>query len=205
MADFHEVQFPCPISRGATGGPSFRTRIVPSASGFEWRNAEWSEARGQWDVGKPVRNNRAYFEAIITFHRRRRGALHGFRFKDWSDYKATGQLLIAAAAGGETTVQLIKTYTDATGTSIRTIKKPVAGTVQLYRNGIPLASSVNTVTGVCTFAALSAADVLTADFEFDVPVRFADDDLRLQMMTYDAGGVPQIGIIEIKLDDDGQG
>ena len=205
MVDFHEVQFPCPISRGATGGPAFRTRIVEAASGYEWRNADWTAARGQWDVGKPLRKNRPYFEAIITFHRRRRGMLHGFRYKDWSDFSVTGQTLIASATGGETTVQLIKTYTDTTGTSIRTIKKPVAGTVQLYKNGSPLASAVNTVTGVCTFAALSAADLLTGDFEFDVPVRFAQDDLRLQMATFEAGGVPQIGIIEIKLDDDGQG
>ncbi len=55
------------------------------------------------------------------------------------------------------------------------IKKPVVGTVKPYLAGVLQSSgwSVDTTTGVLTFLASPAVGVaVTADFEFDVPVRF---------------------------------
>lgn len=50
MTAFHEVQFPPDISYGATGGPGYSTSVVATVSGHEKRNANWSEARGRWNV-----------------------------------------------------------------------------------------------------------------------------------------------------------
>ncbi len=58
---------------------------------------------------------------------------------------------------------------------IRTITKPVAGTVQVYLDGVeqPSGWSVDTTTGLVTFGVPPTLGVeVTAGFEFDVPVRF---------------------------------
>ena len=50
------------------------------------------EARGRWDVASGLKKQ-AQIDELIAFFRARRGKAYGFRFKDWTDYKATGQLL----------------------------------------------------------------------------------------------------------------
>ena len=204
MTAFHEVQLPPGISRGATGGPGHKTTIVVSDSGFEQRNADWSMARGQWDISYGIKT-RTDMDAIKAFHYARRGRLHGFRFKDWSDYSVTAQVLIASATGAETSVQLLKTYTDSGGTYTRTIYKPVATGFQLYDNGSPLTSSLNTVTGIATFSAVTAGHTITWTGTFDVPVRFDSDDLRIQTNDTDILEVPAINLVELRLDSSGQG
>ena len=89
---FHEVRFPDNIAYGATGGPEFATTVVATGSGHEKRNVNWSEARGRWDVASGLKKQ-AQIDELIAFFRARRGKAYGFRFKDWTDYKATGQLL----------------------------------------------------------------------------------------------------------------
>jgi uncharacterized protein (TIGR02217 family) len=46
-------------------------------------------------------------------------------------------------------------------------------------------------------AAPPAGAVITAGFAFDVPVRFDTDELDIDLSTFDAGGIPQIPLIEI--------
>jgi uncharacterized protein (TIGR02217 family) len=91
-------------------------------------------------------------DTLIAFFRARKGRAHGFRFKDWTDYKATAQAL-GTGNGTITTFQLIRTYSSGGSTDVRTITKPVAGTVKVYLAGVLQASgwSVNTTTGVITF------------------------------------------------------
>src|SRR5574341_1354221 len=185
MASFHEVQFPTDIAYGASGGPEYSTTLFASATGYERRNINWAQARGKWDVGSGVKN-RAQFAALIAFFRARKGRAYGFRFKDWTDFSATGQQ-IGIGDGTATTFQLIKTYTSGGVTETRTITKPVAGTVKVYKDAVQQMSgwSVSTTTGVVTFA--SAPDsgvVVTADFEFDVPVRFDTDRMDLSLDLY---------------------
>jgi uncharacterized protein (TIGR02217 family) len=208
MTAFHEVQLPPTISRGARGGASgHKTTIVVSGSGFEQRNIDWAKARGSWNLAYGIKT-RDDWESIQAFHFARRGRAHGFRFKDWADYNAEFELIEASADAGQTTVQLIKTYADAEGSYVRTIYKPVSGTVSLYKNGssTPMAGiSVNTVTGLVTVPALSASDVVRATFEFDVPVRFEDDELRSAVEDQDIIEIPDINIVELRLNSSGQG
>jgi uncharacterized protein (TIGR02217 family) len=88
MSGFHEVRFPDNIAYGATGGPEFATTVVATGSGHEKRNVNWSEARGRWDVASGLKKQ-AQIDELIAFFRARRGKAYGFRFKDWTDYKAT--------------------------------------------------------------------------------------------------------------------
>src|SRR5918995_1972788 len=184
MSGFHEVRFPDNIAYGASGGPEFATTVVVTGSGHEHRNINWAEARGRWDVGSGLKNQQQLDE-LIAFFRARKGKAYGFRFKDWTDYKATGQLL-GTGDGAQTQFQLVKRYPSGSVIEARTVSKPVAGTVRIYKDGVEQLSgwSVNVTTGLITFTTAPAAGVeITADFEFDVPVRFDTDHMAVTIET----------------------
>ena len=134
MSSFHEVRFPDNIAYGATGGPEFATTVVATSSGHEKRNVNWSEARGRWDVASGLKKQ-AQIDELIAFFRARRGKAYGFRFKDWTDYQATGQLL-GTGDDAVTQFQLVKHYPSGSVIEVRTITKPVAGTVKVYLDSI---------------------------------------------------------------------
>jgi uncharacterized protein (TIGR02217 family) len=199
MSGFHEVQFPPDISYGASGGPGYSTTVVTTVSGHERRNANWAQARGRWNVAHGLKK-REQVAALIAFFRARKGRAYGFRFKDWTDYQAFAQLL-GVGNGTTTTFQLVKRYSSGVVVEVRTITKPVAGTVRVYRDGVEAESgwSVNTTTGLVTFTNAPAPGVqVTADFEFDVPVRFDSDQMDITVETYQLGSWQQIVLLEIR-------
>lgn len=199
MTGFHEVRFPDAIARGATGGPVHDTSIVTTAAGFERRNINWSSPLGRWDVGTGLRS-RADFESFIAFFRARQGRAYGFRFKDWSDYSATG-VVIGIGDGSRTSFQLIKRYSSGPADVTRAITKPVAGTVALHRDGALVTSGISIAhaTGIVSFSTAPAMGVgITAGFEFDVPVRFDSDLMALSLANYARGDWPEIPIVELR-------
>lgn len=197
---FVETQFPPDISYGATGGPMYSTDVTETFGGWEQRNINWSQSRGQWNVSHGVKTQ-SQLDALIAFFRARRGKAIGFRFKDWSDYQASNQI-IGTGNGTTTTFQLVKSYTSGAVTVDRTIKKPVLGTVQIYKDGVLQATgwTVNTTTGVVTFSvAPSAGVVVTANFQFDVPVRFDTDQMEINLESYGVGGWSSIPVVELRV------
>ena len=77
----------------------------------------------------------------------------------------------------------------------------VAGTVKVYLDGVEQASgwSVDTTTGLVTFGTAPALGVeVTADFEFDVPVRFDTDHMAVTIETYRLHNWQQIPIVELR-------
>lgn len=205
---FHEVRFPDNISRGARGGPERRTQIVELASGAEERNASWANSRRRYDVAYGIRRADD-LAAVVAFFEARNGRLHGFRFKDWADFKSslpsqtpgpTNQP-IGTGNGAATLFQLTKRYTSGAQSWTRAITKPVAGTVTIALNGTPQASgwSVSTTTGFVTFTTAPAAGVaITAGFEFDVPVRFDTDALDVTLDLERLGSITSIPLVEIR-------
>lgn len=205
---FHEVRFPDNISRGARGGPERRTQIVELASGDEERNASWANSRRRYDVAYGIRRADD-LAAVVAFFEARNGRLHGFRFKDWGDHKSclpsgtpvpTDQL-IGTGDGATTAFQLVKRYASGSQTWVRTITKPVAGTVRVALDGAEQLSgwTVNTTTGVLTFDIAPAAGVaITAGFAFDVPVRFATDLLDVTLDLERLGSITSIPLLEIR-------
>jgi len=181
MPSFHEVQFPPKIAYGASGGPEFNTSIATTFGGFEQRNINWQKSRGRWEVSTGLKNQ-ADMDALQAFFRARFGKAYGFRFKDWADYVAVGQN-IGTGNGVITTFQLTKIYSSGGYTYLREIKKPVNGTVKIYLNSILQSSgyTLDLATGIVTFAvAPTAGVVVSADFEFDVPVRFDTDAIAVR-------------------------
>jgi uncharacterized protein (TIGR02217 family) len=206
---FHEVRFPTAIAFGSSGGPERKTEIVTLGSGFEERNAVWANSRRRYDAGLGVKTLDD-LHAAIAFFEARLGRLHGFRFKDFADFKSCSPLAAIAATdqsigtgnGTATAFQLTKTYVSGAGSWTRTIRKPVSGTVIVAVDGTPVIGgfTVDTTTGVTTFDTPPAnGDAITAGFEFDVPVRFDTDALIVNLESFRAGDIPHIPIVEIRV------
>ena len=209
---FHEVRFPSEISRGATGGPERRTDVVILGSGFEERNARWADSRRKYNAGYGVRNV-SDLHNVIGFFEERRGRLHGFRWKDHADYRsrspadavAQADQTIATGDGVTTTFQLIKTYGAGFQPYSRRITKPVQGTLLLAVNSVSQLEgtdfTVDYTTGSIVFQSGSipaSAAVITAGFEFDVPVRFDSDQLEINLASFEHGSIPNIPIVEVR-------
>ena len=104
-----------------------------------------------------------------------------------------------------TVFQLVKNYGSGLRDYRRTITKPVMATVKVAVGGIVqsegTAFTVDHTTGLVTFLAghvPSAGALVTAGFEFDVPVRFDTDYLAINLASFKAGDIPEIAIIEIR-------
>ena len=205
---FHEVRFPDDISRGARGGPERRTQIVELASGDEERNASWANSRRRYDVAYGIRRADD-LAAVVAFFEARNGRLHGFRFKDWGDYKSalpsapsspTDQE-IGTGNGSLTEFALLKRYSSGAQSWTRAIAKPVAGSVRVALGGVEQISgwTADTTTGVVTFDTAPAEGAsVTAGFAFDVPVRFDTDVLDVTLDLERLGSITSIPLLEIR-------
>lgn len=208
---FHEIRFPANLSFGSVGGPERRTEIVTLTNGFEERNTPWAHSRRRYDAGVGLRSLDDV-ETLIAFFEARSGQLHAFRWKDWSDYKsgmpsrpvAPEDQTIGTGDGVTTVFQLQKTYVSGLQSYVRPILKPVAGTVVVAVAGDPKAEAleftVNLETGQVSF--MLPPDLgtrVSAGFEFDVPVRFDTDGIQTSVASFQAGDVPSVPIVEIRL------
>lgn len=206
---FHDVRFPTDISLGASGGPVRRTQIVTTASGRERRNGLWLQARRSWDAGYGVRTLDDLY-TIISFFEARLGRLHGFRWKDGSDFRSGPPLQlptpldveIGTGDGTTTQFQLIKRYASGGVEHARPVTKPVAGSISAAVDGLVLAPSefsTDWLTGLVTiFSAPAPGASVTAGYEFDVPVRFDTDRLDINLSHFNAGQIPSIPVIELR-------
>jgi uncharacterized protein (TIGR02217 family) len=205
---FHEVRFPDDISRGARGGPERRTQVVELASGDEERNASWADSRRRYDAAYGIRRADD-LAAVVAFFEAPNGRHHRYRWKDWGDYRsglpsepvtAIDQAL-GTGDGDTESLQLVKRYESGAQTWTRRIVKPVAGSVRVALAGVEQLSgwSVDAATGVATFATAPSAGVLvTAGFEFDVPVRFDTDRLDVTWDLDRLGSIASIPLLEVR-------
>jgi uncharacterized protein (TIGR02217 family) len=194
-----DQRFPEDIAYGSTGGPVFSTSIVTNAGGYEKRNRQWETARAFYNVAHGIKT-KAQLDALIAFFRACKGRAQAFRFKDWSDYQAVGEV-IGTGNGAITAFQLRKTYSNGTDTDIRFISKPVQGTVQLYLGGTLQSGgfTVNHATGIVTFSPPPPnGTIIRADFEFDVPVRFETDQLAARLDEEGLYSWGEIPLVEVR-------
>ncbi len=208
---FHDIRFPANLSFGSVGGPERRTEIVTLANGYEERNTPWAHSRRRYDAGVGLRSLDDV-EALIAFFEARRGQLFGFRWKDWSDYKSclptrdvafTDQIL-GVGDGVTTAFQIVKTYRSGAEDYRRPITRPVLGTVRAGVKGDQLVETVqftvDYATGLLSFAeAPDPGAEITCGFEFDVPVRFDTDRIQTSVASFQAGEVPTVPIVEVRV------
>ncbi|MFD1795823.1 TIGR02217 family protein [Paracoccus aurantiacus] len=207
---FHEIRFPANLSFGSIGGPERRTEIVALTNGFEERNTPWAHSRRRYDAGLGLRSLDD-IEALIAFFEARAGQLHGFRWKDWADFKSCPpsrtpefrDQVIATGDGSTRKFQLIKTYNSGPASYSRPIQKPVRATISIGVGGDEMREgedfTVNAATGVVTLARSPGQGAeVTAGFEFDVPVRFDTDRIAVSVSSFQAGDIPEVPVIEVR-------
>lgn len=208
---FHEIRFPANLSFGSVGGPERRTEIVTLANGFEERNTPWAQSRRRYDAGLGLRSLDDVAQ-LVAFFEARLGQLHGFRWKDWADYKScqpSGRVteedqLLGHGDGVKRAFQLRKAYASGGQVQWRVITKPVAGSVVVSLGERPMVESlaweVEVETGMILFADPVPEGVeVRAGFEFDVPVRFDTDRIAVSVASFQAGEVPAVPVVEVRL------
>ncbi|OUS06134.1 glycoside hydrolase family 24 [Rhodobacterales bacterium 52_120_T64] len=209
--NFHEIRFPTDLSFGSIGGPERRTEIVSLTNGYEERNSPWSQSRHRFDAGFGMRSLDD-LSVLIDFFEARSGQLFGFRWKDWANFKsclpseeigATDQV-IGVGDNISSVYQLVKRYTSGDATQVREIAKPVLNFVKVAISGDLQVSGtdyeVNFETGEVTFTAPPPDGALvTAGFEFDVPVRFDTDRIESSVGGFSAGEIPSVPVVEVRV------
>lgn len=193
MAFNELISLPDAIRAGTILTPRYDTDVVVMQSGKEKRNQNRTVARKRFALLKPVVDQRDYQELRNFFCAIGGGRHGGFRFRDRTDYQAVDLIHpykpktreLSAAAG---TYQLQREITLGGDYRYRDIKKPVAGTLKVYIDGVRKLESdgtygwqVDTTTGIITFDTPGNVTVLTitVNFLFDTPVRFDSDDLQV--------------------------
>lgn len=183
MASFSEERFRDDWAWSAVGGPVYKTLITEGDSNDESRVAVNETGKRRYTLSRTLAEQ-ADLDWFMAFWHLRGGPRQGFRMRDWRDYKAANQAL-GVGDGSTLGFQLRKRYgnndprTGASSALYRVIKKPMPGTVKMYLDGVrQLAGwTVDTRSGLVSFAVAPGAGVIvSADFEFDVPVRFDHDE-----------------------------
>ncbi|MFQ3307135.1 MAG: hypothetical protein ACI8ZF_000376 [Candidatus Midichloriaceae bacterium] len=197
--NFNEIRFPEDISYGAIGGPEFYTDVISTLNKNEYRQLNFGISKMKYDISYGIKNQEQ-IEKLLYFFRARHGKAIGFRFKDWCDYKAKKEEL-EDANDIYTKFQLRKIYKNGEGEYSREITKPVEKTVSLYigdkQYNDPF--DVDYMTGIVTLdTPLKKEEQLSANFEFDVPVRFDNDYLPISINAFENYSVKNINLIEIK-------
>ena len=177
----NEIRLSPRVEAGFSATPARMTRVRQLKNGHERRNGDWAMAKHRYSCRHAGFDRDARAELLNAVHASS-GQLYGFRFKDWNDYSVTEQP-IGPTPAGSAPVQLVKTYTWGSRTATRVISRPVGGTVTVFQNGVPKDGTLDIATGIFTpSTAWSAGEALTWTGEFDVPVRFATDEIEFVLL-----------------------
>lgn len=204
---FHETRLPARLAFGSTGGVERRTEVVTLASGYERRSTPWAAGRRRYLIGANLRSLDD-MATLTDFFEARRGRLYGFRFRDFADFRSCapgatpGPLdqVLGEGDGRRTAFALLKRYGEGDDGWVRTIAKPVEGTVRVAVDGAEVEDfEVDPTTGVVTLAAPpTEGATVTAGFEFDTPVRFDADRIEVTLESFDAGRMAAVPLIEVR-------
>lgn len=176
MAFFEEL-FPTDISANMVGGPAFKTSKAYTGTGRRHTNRDALYPLHQFTLAHPPQFA-DQFERLRAFFWVVGGDADAFRFKDWSDHRATlansGATLVAGS-----TYQLTRLYVYGSRTFTRPIVKPVAG-ARIWRTRSGVASDVtasttlDTTTGRFDVTGHLAGDTYAWAGEFHIPAAFRD-------------------------------
>jgi len=192
---FHDVRFPLHLAFGTRGGPVRSTEILQFANGGETRNAKTRHSRRQYNAIAGLKSREQTIE-LLDFYESRNGPLYGFRFRDPLDNSADNQ--IGIGDGAQRDFELIKRYGVEPHLYVRPITKPVEDTVRVFVDDIKRPVSVDHQRGIIQFQTPpNAGAIIRAEFEFDVPVRFASESLDIVLDDFGAAQIQDIPLIEI--------
>jgi uncharacterized protein (TIGR02217 family) len=165
------------VSLGFKGGPTFSTDKLVMVNGQERRlqNRDVAIHIYTWNY---TNTSRAIEASLRDFFLDRRGDFKAWLLKDHADYSAASEP-IGVGDASATAFQVIKTYSAGSNPYVRTIRHIKAGTLSVFLNGAPQTITTHytvSSSGLITFvSAPGVGAIVTATFEFYVPVRFEGD------------------------------
>jgi uncharacterized protein (TIGR02217 family) len=200
---FQDVMFPLELGQNAVVEPCFSTTIATAPGGFEYRNANWQQARLRFDIGPGLRSIED-IQVLLAFFRSMRGNAVAFRFRDSTDFSssgmvnepASGDVLLGIGDGRRQRFELVKNYGAG---EVRRITRPVVDSLRISLGGASVDNWSLATDGVIEFAEPPQVGVeVRAGFLFDVPVRFEEESLRVSRKTYLAGEIASVPLIEVR-------
>lgn len=204
---FHDVLLPDGFQYASSAGPGFQTIVQQSGSGHETRIQRQSQALHRLSLLKQLQTP-AEAKALKSFALERRGSLHSFKVRDFSDYtsNADGETaainldqIIGTGDGTTTTFQLVKRYGYlGTNEYTRTITLPESGTVTVAVDAVPTAVTVASDGRIVFAAAPANGTVVTAGFRFYVPVRFSLEFEKWARLQADAFQVWSLASLDVQ-------
>lgn len=193
---FYDIVFPESISMKSSYIIEYNTIINKSKNGNELRISNYDYPLLSYNVINDIKTKKE-LENIINFFKLVKGRAYGFKFKDWLDYKATNQN-IAVADGEQKEFQLIKTYNINNRVQIRKITKPKQVSIFVNNQNIIENININYSNGIITFNTPPKKDtIISASFEFYVPVRFDNDKIEIVMKNEKVGEIKDLKIVEL--------
>lgn len=201
---FVDQRLPMDIEAGSKARPRYATDVVTTDGGFEVRNSRWRYPLFQFEITafEPAPNVESepydVLDEFLDIFHVCGGSAGAFRFHWWREKPVVGQQL-GIGDGSTTNFQLFRTYARGGFTRDRKITRPIVGSVTVYVDGIATSAGVDYDTGVIIFGAAPPLNsVITADFDYDLPVRFADDELEIVGLSTDLDQPVSVTLVEIR-------
>ena len=185
----------------------WKTRTQEAISGKETRIADWSYPRHQWTLGfdflrQGALSGASYaeFAQLAGFFDLRQGSFDSFLYADADDNAVTGHGL-GTGDGTSTSFQLLRGF----GGFVEPILAPNVVSA-VYLGGVAQSPSSYTVNGwgtsapgtlVFTAAPASGA-VITADFSFSFPCRFAADQMDFEKFMASLYAAKKVSFVSLK-------
>lgn len=215
----HEVRLPIEIERGAVGGPRFKTLVFEGDTGHEQRDIKWARTRGEWDISYgilPMEEDDAdvAIHDIRDFFYAREGKAHAFRFKDWADFQigdpddpANDHQNIGLGDDSTVDFQIFKEHVSGGISYNKAVYKIVDSTYFVYIDDVLQVEgggddyTIDIDTGIITFNSPPAGgEIVQVACEYDYLVRFDTDHLNISIAQFNAGSLPALKIVELRLE-----
>ena len=186
--------FPEHLSKLATGGPAYETKIQSAKSGLEYRYAAVPAGKVRYNIVGLIKRHDEIAE-ILSFFRAHRGKERAFLYKDWHDHTMNRQEI------SSTNPALVKEYkANDTLLEKRPVKHPVKGSVSVYIDGslIKDGYKVDYKTGLIIISdnQLSPDTKLEVSCEFYTCARFDMDSLEIIPVSKTMSKIKEMRIVE---------
>jgi uncharacterized protein (TIGR02217 family) len=172
MTEFLEERLPIAVRAGASYSDEYKTEITETGNGSECRRLVHPYPRRVWNIFY-TQLTADLWDDILSLYHRVYGMYAGFRVKALDDYTTNGRIgtptafdqALALVSAGIYQLQVAYGTGPAIsiGKPVRTIFKPVSGTVKVGIDAleVPITTmwTVDTTTGKVTFAANKTASV----------------------------------------------
>lgn len=196
--DFHNVNLPSFIEIFAVGRSEFSTSVATSMSGREARSSDYVNPRRKYML-KGCRLSPSQFDSFNSFFIARGGRRYSFLLKDYFDYSVEKQLIATGSGKNQVEFQLNKIYPDEISSYTRAIRNIKENSFKCWiGDNEATPQNIDLKAGKVTLErALAENEELIASFEFNVQVRFVNDNFEYEFNDDGTISLNNIEMIEV--------